>query len=71
MIPSFFVGLLVELAHQLFEQVAHLQIGDGLWRQVDVCRAELLDDQVQAIGLVQLGDFGFKLELVEDVAGAW
>ncbi|MNC43003.1 hypothetical protein D3C75_918420 [compost metagenome] len=71
MIPCFFVGLLVELAHQLFEQVAHLQIADGLGREVNVCGAELLDDEVEPVRLVQLGDLRLKFELIEDVAGTW
>jgi len=36
-IPRLFVGLLVEFTHQLFEQLAHLQVGDALGREgVDI-----------------------------------
>ncbi len=41
-----------------------------MWREVDVCGAELFDDQEQPVHFVKLGDLGFKLEFVKYVAGA-
>ncbi len=54
----------------LTEQVAHLQVGDALGREVDIGGADLLDDKVEAGALIELVDFGFKLKFFKDVAGA-
>jgi hypothetical protein len=70
-IASLFVSLLVEFAYQLLEQIAHLKIRDARWRQINLGRAKLLDDQIETIVLVQLLDLALKIELIENIAGAW
>lgn len=48
------VRCFVEAPNQVFEDQAHLVIGNGVGMQVDV--GELPDDQVEPVGLVKLGD---------------
>ena len=62
------VGEFREPPDQLLEDVAHLQVGDGVGVQVDV--GELADDQVEEVRLVQPGDLGVEVELLDDVSRA-
>ena len=65
-------GLLVadlgEPPDQLLEDVAHLDVGHRVGVQVDL--AELGDDQVEPVGLVELGDVLLEAEVFDDLAGA-
>ena len=70
-VAGLLVGLLVELAHQLFKEIAHLQIGKTSGREVDQRAAELLDNEKEPVVLVELLDLGFKLKLFKDIAGTW
>ena len=60
------VGGLGELAHQLLEDVAHLDVAHHVGVQVDL--GELLDHQVEAVGLVELLDLGLEAEVLDDLA---
>ncbi len=64
-VASGFVGELVETADEVFEDEAHLGVGNGAGVEVDV--AELGDDHVEDARLVHLRDLGFELEVVEDL----
>lgn len=68
MVAGFLVGRFVELADQFFEDIAHLDVGDGIGMQVDV--AELGDDQIEAVGFVELCDLLLKTEMLDNVEGA-
>jgi hypothetical protein len=65
-LPGGFVGGFRELANQLLEHQAHLDVGDGVWVQVDL--GELLGHQVQQFVLVELVDLEEEAEPFEDVA---
>ena len=68
MVAGFLVGGFVELADQLFEDIAHLDVGDGIGMQVDV--AEPGDNQIEAVGFVELCDLLLKTEMLKHVEGA-
>jgi hypothetical protein len=55
-----------ELTDQLFEDVAHVVLRDDVGVQVD--RGELLDDQIQPVGLREPGDLVEHPEALEHVA---
>ena len=55
-----------ELADEFLEDVAHVVPGDHLGVQID--GGELFDDQIQPVGLGQLGDLVEHPEALEDVA---
>ena len=65
MIARFFVAGLVEASDQLLADIAHLAIGNKIRMQVDL--TELGEDQIQAVGFVQLSDVLLKTEMVDDV----
>ena len=60
------VGRLAELPDQLLEDVAHLDVADRVGVQVDL--GELLDHQVEPVGLVELLDLGLEAEVLDDLA---
>ncbi len=62
------VGGLAELPDQLLEDVAHLDVAHRVGVQVDL--GELLDHQVEAVGLVELLDLGLEAEVLDDLARA-
>ena len=57
----------VEAPDQVFEDQAHVVIGNGVGMQVDV--GELADNQVEPVGLVELGDLLLELEVLEYLSG--
>ena len=67
MVAGGLVGRLAELPHELLEDGAHLDVADHVGVQVDL--GELLDHQVEAVGLVKLLDLGLEAEVLDDLAG--
>ena len=65
--PASSLACFVEPPDQLLEDVAHLDVGHHVGVQVDL--AELRDDQVQPVGLVELGDVLLEAEVLDDLAG--
>ena len=59
------VGLLGELADELFKDGAHGFVRDDVGVEIDL--RELLGDEVEEVGLRQAGDLRGELEAVEDV----
>ena len=66
-VARLFVGLFVEAHHQMFEQIAHLQVVDPVWVKVDV--GHRLDDREEAVAGVELLDLIGELEALEDATG--
>ena len=62
-----FIGAFSKAAYQLFEDEAHVVIRDRLGAEVS--GADLLDDLVEEVGVVELGDKFGELEMLEDLAG--
>ena len=66
MVAGLFVGGFVELADKLFEDEAHLVVGDGFGMEVD--GGELGNDEEEAVGFIELGDVIVEAEVFEDGA---
>ena len=62
------VRQLRESPDQLLVEVAHLEVGDDIGVQVDL--GELADHLVEQVGLVEPGDLGVEVELLDDVSRA-
>lgn len=59
----FYAISFVEAPDQVFEDQAHVVIGNDIRMQVDV--GELADYQVEPVGLIELGDLLLELEVLE------
>ena len=66
MIARFFIGLFVETPHEIFKQIAHGDVGDGVRMQVYICH--LLNNFKQAVCIFELLNLLFELELFNDLA---
>ena len=67
-VAGLLVAGLIEAPDKFLEDVAHLDVGHLVRVQVDL--AELGDEEIQAVRLVELGDVLLKAEMVDDLAGA-
>lgn len=63
-VPGFFIGLLIESADEFFKDGAHLGIGDPVGVEID--GGEFFDDEKEAVGFLQLGDFLLEAIVLKD-----
>ena len=65
MISGLLIGLLIEAPDEVFEDVAHRDVRDGV--RVQVHGGDLLDDFKEPVGFLQLLDLFVELELLDDL----
>ena len=64
-----FVGLFVEFADQLFEDVAHVVVADTTWAKVDL--VELFEDEVEDFVAFEFFELFVEAKFGDNIANIW